>query len=213
MAMASSWHPALMPNSIADIIPKDSTPPPNHTPSPENAIPPEPSSAPIEAHPKAPADITRAPEGNEDKEPARYVASSREGFRRYQNLGHARISKTNDEKLTRELCRPQTPTPSSQLPRDEDTELDKLRNALTTSLASPGGVEMDENPEHNDASSQHLEQDQKADFPTEGPTPNKHISTMSFARTVSEDVNWAEEEDDVVPEIQGTLIHKMEMML
>jgi len=62
---------------------------------------------------------------------------------------------------------------------------------------------MDESPEHNHTSNQDCMEDEKADFPSEGPTPSKHMSTMSFTRTVSEDVNWAEEEDDIVPEIQG----------
>jgi len=101
---------------------------------------------------------------------------------------------------------PETPAPSSQHLEGEDTELDKLRDALTTSLASPGGVEMDESPEHNSGTiNQDLEEEQKADFPSEGPTPSKHMSTMSFTRTISEDVNWAEEEDDIVPEIESEL--------
>jgi len=105
------------------------------------------------------------------------------------------------------LYRPQTPIPSSQHRGDENADLDKLRDALTTSLASPGGVEMDESPEHEDSTmNQDQEQDQKADFPSEGPTPSKHMSTMSFTRTVSEDVSWAEEEEDMVSEILGEFL-------
>jgi len=70
---------------------------------------------------------------------------------------------------------------------------------------------MDESPDHNGTSIHDLEQEQKADFPSEGPTPSKHMSTMSFTRTVSEDVNWAEEEDDTVSEIQGGFIRPMEL--
>jgi len=41
MASANSWHPAFMPNSLADdiIIPEKSTPPSSQTPIPESAIP------------------------------------------------------------------------------------------------------------------------------------------------------------------------------
>ena len=79
-------------------------------------------------------------------------------------------------------------------------ELSNLRDALSTSLASPGGVELDENPLHNgDANPERIEDD-KADFPSEGPShESKHLSTMSFARTVSEEVNWGED-DEVDPE-------------
>ncbi|KAF4627741.1 hypothetical protein G7Y89_g10412 [Cudoniella acicularis] len=79
-------------------------------------------------------------------------------------------------------------------------ELDNLRNALTTSLSSPGGVELEESPSHNGiAHEDHVTKD-VADFPSEGPTNgNKHLSTMSFARTVSDEVNWGED-DEVDPE-------------
>jgi hypothetical protein len=79
-------------------------------------------------------------------------------------------------------------------------ELTNLRNALETSLASPGGVELDENPLHNGTSHHEVLGDEKAGFPSEGPTPsNKHLSTMSFARTISEEVTWGED-DEVDPE-------------
>jgi len=83
---------------------------------------------------------------------------------------------------------------------NEHPELTNLRNALETSLASPGGVELDENPLHNGTSHTDAVQEHKVDFPSEGPAPpTKHLSTMSFARTVSQEVNWGEE-DDVDPE-------------
>lgn len=68
-------------------------------------------------------------------------------------------------------------------------ELTNLRNALTTSLNSPGGVEFDEPPFGNGTAEEPVAQD-KADFPSEGPTTtSKHVSSMSFARTVSEEVS------------------------
>src|SRR4051794_25290467 len=45
---------------------------------------------------------------------------------------------------------------------DGHPELDTLRNALTTSLSSPGGVELDENPWHKDKSSAELPPEDKA---------------------------------------------------
>lgn len=80
-------------------------------------------------------------------------------------------------------------------------ELSNLRDALATSLASPGGLEMDESPLHNGISKLETAEEEKADFPSENPTTNetKHLSTMSFARTVSEEVTWGED-DEVDPE-------------
>ncbi|KAL5319347.1 hypothetical protein ACEPPN_012398 [Leptodophora sp. 'Broadleaf-Isolate-01'] len=89
-----------------------------------------------------------------------------------------------------------------QNPEDNNAhpELGDLRDALTTSLASPGGVELDESPWHNGTTQEDVEDLDKVDFPSEGPHhENKHLSTMSFARTVSEDVNWGED-DEVDPQ-------------
>jgi hypothetical protein len=90
-----------------------------------------------------------------------------------------------------------------QEPPEDNTahpELSNLRDALTTSLASPGGVELDESPLHNGVSNPDVVEDERADFPSEGPTTsNKHFSTMSFARTVSGGVDFGED-DEVDPE-------------
>ncbi|KAH7310017.1 Sec23-binding domain of Sec16-domain-containing protein [Rhexocercosporidium sp. MPI-PUGE-AT-0058] len=89
-----------------------------------------------------------------------------------------------------------------QIPEDNNAhpELGDLRDALTTSLASPGGVELDESPWHNGNAPEATDEFDKADFPSKGPHhENKHLSTMSFARTVSEDVNWGED-DEVDPQ-------------
>ncbi|PVH75739.1 hypothetical protein DL98DRAFT_657921 [Cadophora sp. DSE1049] len=83
---------------------------------------------------------------------------------------------------------------------NDHPELGDLRDALATSLASPGGVELDESPWHNGTEQQDTEDLDRADFPSEGPHhENKHLSTMSFARTVSEEVNWGED-DEVDPQ-------------
>lgn len=74
-------------------------------------------------------------------------------------------------------------------------ELANLRSALTTSLASPGGVEFDDVPFPNRLPEDPITQD-KADFPSTDPTAaNKHVSTMSFARTVSQEVSLGEDDE------------------
>ncbi|CAD6448426.1 4fe22f9b-fd39-4241-ac7d-d91f06e0265e [Sclerotinia trifoliorum] len=76
----------------------------------------------------------------------------------------------------------------------EHPELSDLRNALTSSLESPGGVEMDESPSHEGIETP-VAQEDKADFPTTGPSnDSKHISTDSFART-SHEVSWGEDDE------------------
>lgn len=80
----------------------------------------------------------------------------------------------------------------------EHPELTDLRSALSSSLRSPGGVEMDESPSHEIMDTTATQED-KADFPTTGPSnDSKHVSTDSFART-SHEVNWGED-DEVDPE-------------
>ncbi|KAE8444121.1 hypothetical protein EG329_000903 [Mollisiaceae sp. DMI_Dod_QoI] len=99
-------------------------------------------------------------------------------------------------------------SPEEELEASEDQrednnghpELLNLRDALTTSLASPGGVELEEKPLHNETQQPDIVEHEKADFPSEGPSnESKHLSTMSFARTVSHEVTWGED-DEVDPE-------------
>jgi hypothetical protein len=85
-----------------------------------------------------------------------------------------------------------------------DAGLDGFRSALTTSLKSPRGVELQESLVHKGVDLEDPVQGDAefplAEFPSEGPKhENKHLSTMSFARTVSDDVNWGED-DEVDPE-------------
>ncbi|KFY69185.1 hypothetical protein V496_00461 [Pseudogymnoascus sp. VKM F-4515 (FW-2607)] len=89
---------------------------------------------------------------------------------------------------------------------EEHPELGSLREALTTSLGSPGGVEMDNNPSHAPETIKEEEQGQtqmtydRAEIPSSGPSnTNKHMSNISFTRTVGEDVDWGED-DEVDPE-------------
>ncbi|KFX94368.1 hypothetical protein V490_04381 [Pseudogymnoascus sp. VKM F-3557] len=89
---------------------------------------------------------------------------------------------------------------------EEHPELGSLREALTTSLGSPGGVEMDNYPSHAPETINEEAQDQtqithdRAEIPSSGPSnTNKHMSNISFTRTVGEDVDWGED-DEVDPE-------------
>jgi hypothetical protein len=159
MSTESSWHPAFMPNSAADLIPKGATQPSN--------------TAPLQDITPQAVNLTPTP-------PPSNPASEKI------------ISDTKQSAVTQEKTLEDN--------GDGNSELANLRDALTTSLASPGGVELEENPLDNVSSSTDIAQAEKADFPSEGPIPhNKHSSTMSFARTVSQEVNWGEE-DDVDPE-------------
>ncbi|RDW94305.1 hypothetical protein BP5796_00068 [Coleophoma crateriformis] len=151
-ASSSSWHPAFMPNSAADII---------HI-------------QPLEASSISdPAPAEESPAAELVEEPDLRISVPDHGSVNGDNPEHA--------------------------------ELTNLRDALTTSLASPGGVEMNESPEHNGITNHDTSEIQpfdspKADFPTAGPThESRHQSTTSFARTVSHEVNWGED-DEVDPE-------------
>ena len=159
MASESSWHPAFMPNSAADII---------HTKS-------------SDAYPTETAPLTELPLSTSRPTLTAPLSDIHDSATAADDFG------THD---------------AEEVLLDDNTahpELTNLRNALTTSLASPGGVELDESPLHNGISNHDGIREEKADFPSEGPTPpNKHLSTMSFARTAQE-VNWAED-DEVDPE-------------
>jgi hypothetical protein len=98
--------------------------------------------------------------------------------------------------------------PAAAVDNEDHPELDNLQSSLTTSLANPGGVEMDENPAHADAT---INEDiditiegsaslEKAKFPSEWPAHEPgHASSASFARTVPRDMDWGED-DEVDPD-------------
>lgn len=129
---------------------------------------------------------------------------------------------------SKELTRPSSPTPAPDhhlesaepphthpatvdsndaeevmIPEHEDTpqhpEPTNLENAPTTALASPGAVELDETQPPNGIPEQDAISEDGRDNTPEGSTANKHMSTMSFARTVSEEVSLGED-DDIDPE-------------
>jgi len=104
-----------------------------------------------------------------------------------------------------------TPEDDTSLPHDVSNdnvshpELDSLRKALEASLASEGGVEMDDNPKHGAETTGEDAQDntdssyERAEMPSSGPRHvGGHGSNVSFTRTVGHDVDWGEE-DEVDP--------------
>jgi hypothetical protein len=105
---------------------------------------------------------------------------------------------------------------------DQHPDLPNLRSALTTSLASPGGIEMDENPVHNreitepdhDAEVTDEASGNKSSLPSKGPVNEEFGQTnrISFARTVPH-MNWGED-DEVDPEwnLQRTDTDPFKMM-
>jgi hypothetical protein len=153
----ATWHPAMMPNSAADLASNAAA----HLP-------------PVEE--KRDADDT-------------YVINDQE---------------TTEQSIIEDVERPATPPDNSQHP-----SLGDLRTALETSLASPGGVEMNDSPVHNVEETAGPEtvgdlpspiQQKKADFPTRGPGGEPgHASSDSFTRTVPDEINWGED-DEVDPE-------------
>lgn len=156
MPSEASWHPAFMPNSLADIIPKTATPPLDPAPAVdtpvESAKPISPPLTPTFNHEPLPADLVQ------ENGVSEWDADADD------NTGHP--------------------------------ELTNLRNALSTSLASPGGVEFDEPPFQNGAAEHDPITQDKADFPSKGPSPaNKHVSSMSFARTVSDEVSLGDDDE------------------
>jgi hypothetical protein len=188
-----SWNPAFMPNSSADVIATQPTEPLHSGPlSPE----------PIHDTPKPDlAASTKDLDTSSNIRDADKDVSSRECL--------------TDESLVESVERAPFNFPGSSLPppsqdglgeaadalpvagtvedNSSHPELRNLRDALTTSLASPGGLELDESPVHNGVSYPDVVEGDKANFPLEGPNHrNKH---MSFARTVSEEVNWGEDDE------------------
>lgn len=192
------WHPAFMPNSAADIIATQST-----EPAHSGLIAPE--SILDSSKPDLAAPITNLDASSSIRD------VGDDGLSKEELADGQRVESEKTTSLN--LPGPSPPTP----PQDaldvavgihqpgavavednrEHPELHNLRDALATSLASPGGVELDESPLHNGVSQPDVVEEKKANFPSEGPNhQNKH---MSFARTVSDEVNWGED-DEVDPE-------------
>ncbi|KAG9243683.1 Sec23-binding domain of Sec16-domain-containing protein [Calycina marina] len=195
----ASWHPAFMPNSIT--IGRDSQE------ILQTYEPPSQASTLTTIHASA-KPLIGIPEQTEDALvvdahgiDAQYIASSSEDTRAVARRDEEELEDTSVNYSV--FDRPEDAHVPMLPLRDDSIELEKLRNAFTTVLATPGGVEMDESPEHTGEAFHTIEQDYKAEFPSEGPTPSKHTSSMSFSRTVSDDVHGADEEEDKVPEMRA----------
>lgn len=191
------------------------------------------------AHPDAswnpafrPDSISSAIDDRNDEEPSRSLAFSPDSVATEPREDVNEILNTADGETSGDIetCAPGTPprpvTPVDVAQEEDDIssvhellngneehpELPNLRKALTTSLGSPGGIEMDNNPTHvsdtlaKDGDHDIQVQHEKAGLPSSGPGHvNGHTSTISFTRTVGDDVDWGED-DEVDPEwnIQST---------
>ena len=91
---------------------------------------------------------------------------------------------------------------------EDHPELNSLRSSLPTSLAGPGGIEMDENPvnagatvsEDIDGALDGSASPGNAEFQSERPVHEPgHASSASFAKTGPRDMDWGED-DEVDPE-------------
>lgn len=139
--------------------------------------------------------------------PGESSATHAQSFEHVSDLDPKYLVESSQHVIT-EAYEPRGTVPSTAVDNEDHPELDNLRSTLTTSLASPGGIEMDENPVHADAA---VDEDvnaafdgsaspEKAEFPSERPAHELgHASSASFARTVPRDMDWGED-DEVDPE-------------
>ncbi|PMD43240.1 hypothetical protein L207DRAFT_484403 [Hyaloscypha variabilis F] len=194
----ASWHPAFMPNSAADVIATQSTELP-HSSSFTTELKLEPPKQDVAApttHPDAASGIQDLHNGGLSSEVAADEPRLESGKTAPLNLPGP-SPPTPPQDAVDDVVDAQHPVLETVGGDKQHPELEELRDALTTSLASPGGVELEEDPVHNGISHPEVAEEAKANFPSEGPNHrNKH---MSFARTVSEEVNWGED-DEVDPQ-------------
>jgi COPII coat assembly protein SEC16 len=194
---SASWHPAFMPNSSADVIATQSTEQPHSSPlNPEPIF--EPSKPDLTAR-TANLDATSNIKDLDNS------GLSREGLADEPLFGSRKTaplelpvpSPSKPQHAVEESVEVQQPVTEAVEDNTEHPEINNLRDALATSLTGPSGVELDEGPIHNGISHADIIEGDKANFPSEGPNhKNKH---MSFARTVSDEVNWGED-DEVDPQ-------------
>ncbi|KAI9746396.1 MAG: vesicle coat component [Claussenomyces sp. TS43310] len=194
----SSWHPAFMPNSesphaISSVFPNEEA-----DPSPQPAVPVSASGGTNRANAL-------------DDSVERTSDSPAEDHISQVTLDHNATSPSSAEDSG---ARPPdiegldtAANDSSNEGNSTHPELGNLRDALKTSLASPGGVEMDEIPKHSEsrqevAKAEEILERRRAEHSSTGPTPAHepgHTSSASFTRTVPQDVDWGED-DEVDPE-------------
>ncbi|PBP24867.1 COPII coat assembly protein SEC16 [Diplocarpon rosae] len=84
-------------------------------------------------------------------------------------------------------------TPSGN---DAQSKLEKPQDAIAMSPASPAATGLGESLWQNGYENTAAAEIDKREIHSEGPHhENRHLSTMSFARTVSEEVNWGEDDE------------------
>ncbi|PBP17669.1 COPII coat assembly protein SEC16, partial [Diplocarpon rosae] len=88
----------------------------------------------------------------------------------------------------------------TQAGNDAHSDSEKLQDAIAMSPASPPATDLAGSFWQNGYESTAAAENDVQDINVEGPHhENRHLSTMSFARTVSEEVNWGED-DEVDPQ-------------
>ncbi|RDL35385.1 uncharacterized protein BP5553_07316 [Venustampulla echinocandica] len=163
-SVASSWHPAFMPNSTADTI-KSEVP---HPQQPQSQ--PQPNALPVQEPPIETSDPDISTE------------------RRYPGPEDAAVNNLKQPEL------------STQPTQNAPPSANELDVAPTTSPAGLGLEALEDGPLDNGVDDRDTIDDDAAELPSEiSNHANKHLSTMSFTRTVSQDVSWGED-DEVDPE-------------
>ncbi|KAH8586139.1 Sec23-binding domain of Sec16-domain-containing protein [Bisporella sp. PMI_857] len=167
MASESAWHPAFMPNSPAENAPLKT----------KDILPTLSGTNP------ATDNVVSSSPGAESEGVGTGITEEGTSMAEYNEPSRQEYELQTTNLSSNMLAHP---------------ELNALQDALSPLLASPGRFELADSQAHTDRNIQMMAHNEdKTDFSNEAPTPNKHSSTMSFARTVSEDVNWAEEDDEV----------------
>lgn len=179
----SAWHPAFMPNSSVP----DS--PPTNLSVEEASATLRPQVAPSSQTDEDSESVTPLPASALDQatEGISNVDGSITQNERDANSGIEDSSNTGDT--------------STKNGHNDNSDIEDLQEALTTPLASSGGVKMEENPVHHVQDSEVPQEigsyrQEQADIPSRKPGHEPgHTSTASFTRTVPHDVDWGEDDD------------------
>ncbi|KAB5545701.1 Sec23-binding domain of Sec16-domain-containing protein [Coniochaeta sp. 2T2.1] len=180
----ASWHPALMPNSASDL---DQLPRHQEQQEEEAPQPPAKPSVPEPTQPSPPEESTATSSLPDAKDPFDQGAADDAWFPEYEAGGELRPAEKEEEEevaptQTNEANSASEPEATQEPPVEEQPALEEQ-----TSAEEQPFVE-EQHPAVEQTSVE--EQDPEAAGNT-----SKHLSTMSFARTVSHEFNWNDDED------------------
>jgi hypothetical protein len=202
----SSWNPAFRPNSAATSNPVRPSGSPRHPPFIPNATPQ------LDSTEEIPVSIStvKVPGHTGSCDSTHIMEDSATGDVSSQNEDQHKepivenpieIEAIVEEADEGEKQEEEEEEEEEEKERSNHAELENLRSALTTSLASPGGVEMEDHPLHTTNqeeatdTSYSLEQE-KGDIPSKGPAQEYGVRHSAFfARTIPQDVDWGEDDD------------------